>query len=234
MYERNDIETIIDNDGILWLNEKHIQEGLDHKNLWEITTKYNSNHKNYRYELVEEPKKQVNRIFIDEKLAIKVIMDCGATMTHQFRTRLGLKQFDVILVKEQSLLTKIISSSEGKNMQTQYKALSYRIVLYFHDYKLAIEIDGNGHSDRNIDYEIKRQKVIKQEFGWKDIGIDLDKEDFDIFRAVNEIFRHIKQSYKKTLISRISTRLLGLEFKSDNIIKSKAMEFIFNKILPDY
>ena len=106
--------------------------------------------------------------------------------------------------------------------------------MYFHDYKLAIEIDGNGHSDRNVDYEIKRQKVIKQEFGWKDIGIDLDKEDFDIFRAVNEIFRHIKQSYKKTLISRISTRLLGLEFKSDNIIKSKAMEFIVNKILPDY
>ena len=35
-------------------------------------------------------------------------------------------------------------------------------------------------------------------------------------------------------ISRISTRLLGLEFKSDNIIKSKAMEFIVNKILSDY
>ena len=32
-YERNGIETIVDNDGILWLNEKHIEEGLDHKNL---------------------------------------------------------------------------------------------------------------------------------------------------------------------------------------------------------
>ena len=31
MYERNGIETIVDNDGILWLNEKHIKEGLDHK-----------------------------------------------------------------------------------------------------------------------------------------------------------------------------------------------------------
>ena len=29
-YERNDIETIIDNDGILWLNEKSIGKGLDH------------------------------------------------------------------------------------------------------------------------------------------------------------------------------------------------------------
>ena len=31
MYERNGIETIADNDGIMWLNEKHLEEGLDHK-----------------------------------------------------------------------------------------------------------------------------------------------------------------------------------------------------------
>ena len=29
-------------------------------------------------------------------------------------------------------------------------------------------------------------------------------------------------------------RLLGLEFKSDNIIKSKAIKFIVQKMLPDY
>ena len=28
--ERNDIETLVDHDGIFWLNEKHIEEGLDH------------------------------------------------------------------------------------------------------------------------------------------------------------------------------------------------------------
>ena len=33
-------------------------------------------------------------------------------------------------------------------MQTQYKVLSYRIDLYFHDYKLAIENDEKGHSGR--------------------------------------------------------------------------------------
>ena len=31
-YERNGIEAIMDNNGILWLNEKHIEEGLDHYN----------------------------------------------------------------------------------------------------------------------------------------------------------------------------------------------------------
>ena len=45
----------------------------------------------------------------------------------------------------------------------QYNVLSYRTELYFHDYKLAIETDENGRSDRNIDCEIKRQKTIEQE-----------------------------------------------------------------------
>ena len=48
------------------------------------------------------------------------------------------------------------------------------------------------------------------------------------------MFRHIKQSTKKTLINKISTRVLGLEPKSDNIIKSKVIKFIVKKILPDY
>ena len=43
-------------------------------------------------------------------------------------------------------------------MKTQYSALSCRIDLYFHDYKLAIEIGENGPRDRNIDYEIKKTK----------------------------------------------------------------------------
>ena len=89
-----------------------------------------------------------------------------------------------------------MSSSERENMQTQYNVLGYRTDLCFHEYKLAIEIDENGHSDRNLEYEIKRQKAIEQELGCKFIRIDPDKEDFDIFRAINEIFRHIKQSTK--------------------------------------
>ena len=32
-YERNGTETIVANDIILGLNEKHIEKGLDHKNL---------------------------------------------------------------------------------------------------------------------------------------------------------------------------------------------------------
>ena len=93
-------------------------------------------------------------------------MDCRTTSSHKFRKRLGFKQYDVI-TKEQSVLTKIMNSFEGESIETQYNVLSYRIDLYFHDYKLTIEIDENGHSDRNIDYKIKRQKTIEKELGCK-------------------------------------------------------------------
>ena len=74
-------------------------------------------------------------------------------------------------------------------MQIQYNVLSYRTDLHFHDYKLATD----GHSDRRIDYKIKRQKAIEQEIGCRFVRIDPDKEDFYIFKNVNKIFRHIKQ-----------------------------------------
>ena len=54
------METIVDNDGMMWLNEKLIEEGLDNKHLREITTKYHSDHRKHRCELVEKQKKQVN------------------------------------------------------------------------------------------------------------------------------------------------------------------------------
>ena len=58
--------------------------------------------------------------------------------------------------KEQLVLTKIKSSFEGEKMQKQYNVLGYRINLYFYDYKLEIKVDENGHSNRNVDYKIKR------------------------------------------------------------------------------
>ena len=65
--------------------------------------------------------------------------------------------------------------------------------MYFYDCKLTIKIDENEHSDKNIDYKIKRKKAIEQEPDCKFIRIDPDKEEINIFSAFNEI----KQSTKK-------------------------------------
>ena len=68
------------------------------------TIKYISNHRKHRFKLVDEQKKQPNRIFINKESIIKVIIDCKTNAVHKFRTRLGFKQYDVILTIEQSVL----------------------------------------------------------------------------------------------------------------------------------
>ena len=55
-HAENGVETKKDNYEILWLNEKHIKEGLDQKNLGEITIKYHSDHRKHKYEIIDEPK----------------------------------------------------------------------------------------------------------------------------------------------------------------------------------
>ena len=48
-------------------------------------------------------------------------------------------------------------------MQTQYSVLGYRIDLYFHKHKLAIEVDELGHADKSLSNEIERQKALEKE-----------------------------------------------------------------------
>ena len=81
----------------------------------------------------------------------------------KFRSKLGFNQYDTILTKEQSVLKSVMDAFEGENMQTQYSVLGYRIDLYFHDYKLAIELYEKSHKSRNIDHEIKRRKALERE-----------------------------------------------------------------------
>lgn len=56
-------------------------------------------------------------------------MDRRTTSPHKFGTKLGFKQYDVILTKQQSALTIMMSLLQGENMRTQYNVLSYRIDL---------------------------------------------------------------------------------------------------------
>ena len=100
---------------------------------------------------------------------------------------------------------------------------------------MAIEVDELGHNDRNIDYEIQRQRAIEKELGCVFIRINPDEENFNIFRAINKIHRHIKKSTKKSLIDKISKRLLKLEFKLNHSMITKALKRVkkVKKVLPD-
>ena len=63
-------------------------------------------------------------------------------------------------------------------------ALGYRIDLYFHEYKLAIEVDELRHADRNINNEIERQKALEKELNCVFIRINPDEKNFNIFKEI--------------------------------------------------
>ena len=99
----------------------------------------------------------------------------------------------MINTKEQTELSTIKDAFEGENMQTQYSVLSYRIDLYFHKCKLAVEVDELGHADRNVNNEIERERALERELNCVFIRINPDEPDFNIFREINKIHRHINQ-----------------------------------------
>ena len=95
-----------------------------------------------------------------------MIMDCRATSTVNFRIGLGLgfNQHDPIMTQEQSILLKIVTVFAVEEIILQHNVLDYRIDANFFKHKLAIEVEEQGHNDRDIDYEIERQKAIENYF----------------------------------------------------------------------
>ena len=53
---------------------------------------------------------------------------------------------------------------------------------------------------KNIHYEVQRQKALEKELCCDFIRINPDEKDFNIFKAINKIHRHIKKITKKSLI----------------------------------
>ena len=152
-------------------------------------------------------------------------MDCRTDESCSLKPNLGFKLYDVINTKEQTIINSIKDTFEGENMQTQYSILRYRIDLYFHEYKLAIEVDELGHNNRNNNNEIERQKALEKKLNCVFIRINPDKKEFNICKEIKKIHRHIKKSFKKSLID-----LLKLKFKSNHLIIAKTLKKHFTKL----
>ena len=76
--------------------------------------------------------------------------------------------------------------------------------------------------------------MIEKKLGCKFIRIDHDAADYSINKAINLVHKYITKSTKKLteestknfLIDELSNKLLGLEFKKDNSIKTKCLPFV--------
>ena len=131
-FENNSIEVIVNSVNTLCLNEKNIEEKLGHENLAGITNKYDKIYKKHRHELVDKPIKQLNRIFLHNDLALKIIIDCRTDKSCSLKKKLGFKLHDLINTKEQTIINLIKYMFEGENIKTHHSVLGYRIDPYFH------------------------------------------------------------------------------------------------------
>ena len=119
---------------------------------------------------------------------------------------------------------------DGEDLQTQYSVLSYRIDLYFHEYKLAIEVDELGHNDRNTYYEIKRERQIEKELNCVFIRANLDAADFNINKLNDQIVKHIIQTKEEKLKNKFGKELLS--YMSSIFIPLKTIRHFVKKIFP--
>ena len=93
------------------------------------------------------------------------------------------------------MINSIKDAFEGESIQTQYSVLGYKIDLYVHEYKLAIEVDELRHADRNINNEIKRQKALENKLNCVFIRINPNEKDFNIFKEIKKIHRNKQNTW---------------------------------------
>ena len=84
-------------------------------------------------------------------------MNCRVSTpkTIEFISKLRFKQDDMILTKEQSVISKITKLFGKEEILVQHSVLEYKIDLYFPKHKLAIEVDEKRFKKHEREKEIK-------------------------------------------------------------------------------
>jgi very-short-patch-repair endonuclease len=86
------------------------------------------------------------------------------------------------------------SYKDVERIKRQYIIGTYKVDLYFKDYKLVVECDENNHEDRDEKYEFERQKFIIST-GKSIIRFDPNNKNFDLSFVLREIHKFIKNYF---------------------------------------
>ena len=153
-------------------------------------------------------------MYVQEDIAISIIMQSRLSNLKMIKLRsdLGFNQINLILKKEQSVVTPLLKAVFAEKIELQHKALKNRRVrtdMYFCESKFVVEIDEKGHTDRNQNEENERRIKIKEHINCKCHRINPDAEGFDIFLEISKIQTYITQSNKKKRKGKIAKELLN-------------------------
>ena len=166
-------------------------------------------------------------------------MDCRATPALNFKAKLGFSQHDPTMTQEQSMLSKNVTVFAAKIIILQHNVLGYTIDAYFPKYKLPIEVDEQGQNDRDIDYEIERQKSMKKNLVVNLLGLVQLKKILMFFVEIgieNYIVKSTKklteESTKKSIIDDVKNLLKAASKFSNNGTISKFTKNFARHLLP--
>lgn len=149
---------------------------------------------------IKKPKLNPKTILITRKGAIEILIKTRKRISPD--VLYILKRFDIkitnekILTKEQQTLSHIATAFKSEKFEDQYKVGKYYLDMYFTDYKLVIECDENGHSDRKPGDERSRMDFVNKELELTDdnwIRYNPDEYAFDIIKVISRIYRKIDE-----------------------------------------
>lgn len=124
----------------------------------------------------------------------KLIQNSRCVVLLEFLKEIGIEQESVIVSKETETIAIIIEALKNiVDCKTQHYIDGYKIDLYIPSFKLAIECDEYNHSDRDQEYEAKREKYIKNKLNCKFIRYNPDEPNFNIGTVINQILLIVKR-----------------------------------------
>jgi very-short-patch-repair endonuclease len=107
-----------------------------------------------------------------------------------------IDRFDLNLMlkidrKEQKYIQMIKEAFSHEQMKLQYIVSNYNVDLYFPQYRIAVECDEHGHSNRDPYYEQEREEHIKTKLSCVFLRFNPDDPCFSIFKVINSLIKMI-------------------------------------------
>ena len=122
------------------------------------------------------------------------------------------------------ILVKIIKKIQVDNNGQQY--ILFRIDIYFTKYSLAVEIDEKGHTNRDFEFEKKKQEALQEKLNCTFININTSKENYVDYEAsrIQTFISQFKDNKNKELedeIEKLKLQLANLSVKNNDVNDKK-------------
>ena len=129
-WRKNDVE-VIEYGSEIWINQRHLQKKLGIANIGDRTQHYSDEFKKLRCEIQECGKYQPWRTFIENTLAVEIIMSAVKPQAAIFKSKFGVNPNDKVLRKQQSLGLRLKKLLSNENIIVRVFCFALQNTFYF-------------------------------------------------------------------------------------------------------